>query len=160
EVAFAGQPVALVVAESEAAASDAVELVRVRLQALPVVLDPEAAMALDAPLARLEIAEEGDRTGSMDAQSHAAVGGGGDESIESEERSSNVVGRSRYWDGDVTTAIADAAVVREGRFTTSWIHQGYLEPQVCTAWVDPDGTLVVESATQSLFGARDEVAKA
>ena len=160
EVSFAGQPVALVVAESEAAATDAVELVGVRLEALPAVIDPEAAMAPGAPLARLEIPEEGDRTGSMDAQSHAAVGGGGDESIEAEELSANVVGRSRYWDGDVTAALEGAAVVREGRFTTSWIHQGYLEPQACTAWIDADGTLVVESATQSLFGTRDEVAKA
>ena len=160
EVVFAGQPVALVVAETEAAAMDAAELVHVRLEPLPVVLDPEAAMAPDAPLAWREIAEEGNRTGSMDAQTHAGVGGGADESIESEELSANVAGRSRYWDGDIEAAFAGAAVVRDGRFSTSWIHQGYLEPQTCTAWVDPDGTLVVESATQSLFGTRNEVAKA
>ena len=160
EVVFAGQPVALVVAETEAAAEDGAELVSVRLEPLPVVLDPEAAMDPDASLAWREIAEEGDRTGSMDAQSHAAVGGGEDASIESEELSANVAARSRYWDGDVEAALAGAAVVREGRFTTSWIHQGYLEPQACTAWVDPDGTLVLESATQSLFGSRSEVAKA
>jgi CO/xanthine dehydrogenase Mo-binding subunit len=160
EVVFAGQPVALVVAETEAAAEDGAELVSVQLEPLPVVLDPEAAMAPDAPLAWRELAEEGDRTSSMDAQSHAAVGGGADESIETEELSANVGGRSRYWDGDVAAALADAAVVREGRFTTSWIHQGYLEPQACTAWVDPDGTVVVESATQALFGLRNEVAKA
>ncbi|HTK44349.1 MAG TPA: xanthine dehydrogenase family protein molybdopterin-binding subunit [Patescibacteria group bacterium] len=160
EVVFAGQPVALVVAETEAAAEDGAELVDVRLEPLPVVLDPEEAMRPDAPLAWREIAEEGDRTGSMDAQTHAGVGGTSDESIESEELSANVAGRSRYWDGDVAAALAGAAVVREGRFTTSWIHQGYLEPQACTAWVDPDGTLVVESATQALFGSRNEVAKA
>jgi len=160
EVVFAGQPVAIVVAETEAAAEDGAELVFVHLEPLPVVLDPEAAMDPDSPLAWREIAEEGDRTGSMDAQSHAAVGGGEDAWIESEELSANVAGRSRYWDGDVDAALAGAAVVREGRFTTSWIHQGYLEPQACTAWVDPDGTLVVETATQSLFGSRSEVAKA
>jgi CO/xanthine dehydrogenase Mo-binding subunit len=160
EVVFAGQPVALVVAETEQVAMDAAELVDVRLAPLPVVLDAEAAMVPDAPLAWREIAEEGDGTGSMDAQTHAGVGGGGDESLETEDLSANVAGRSRYWDGDVEAALAGAAVVREGRFTTSWIHQGYLEPQACTAWVDPDGTLVVESATQSLFGSRNEVAKA
>jgi CO/xanthine dehydrogenase Mo-binding subunit len=160
EVVFAGQPVALVVAESEAAAEDAVELVAVQLEPLPVVLDAEAAMDPASPLAWQEIAEEGDRAGSMDAQTHAGVGGGADESIEAEELSANVSGRSRYWDGNVAGALAGAAVVRAGRFTTSWVHQGYLEPQACTAWVDPDGTLVVESATQSLFGSRNEVAKA
>jgi CO/xanthine dehydrogenase Mo-binding subunit len=160
EVVFAGQPVALVVADSEAAAEDGAELVEVRLEPLPVVLEPEDAMDPGSPLAWREIAEEGDRTGSMDAQSHAAVGGGEDASIESEELSANVVGRSRYWDGDVSAALDAAAVVREGRFTTSWIHQGYLEPQACTAWVDPDGTIVLESATQAMFGSRNEVAKA
>jgi len=160
EVVFAGQPVAIVVAESEAAAEDAVELVDVHLEALPVVLDAEAAMDPAAQLAWQELAEEGDRTGSMDAQTHAGVGGGSDASIETEELSANVIGRSRYWDGNVPGAFDGAAVVRSGRFTTSWIHQGYLEPQACTAWVDADGTVVLESATQALFGSRNEVAKA
>ena len=160
EVVFAGQPVALVVGRSPAAAEDAAELVDVRLEPLPVVLDAEAAMAPEWPLAWQELAAEGDRSGSMDAQTHAGVGGGTDAEIETEELSANVVGRSRYWDGDLEGAFAGAAVVKEGRFTTSWIHQGYLEPQACTAWLDEDGTLVVESATQSLFGTRNEVAKA
>ena len=160
EVVFGGQPVALVVAETDDIAEDAAELVIVTLAPLPVVVDPEAAMEPGAPLAWREIAEEGDRAGSMDAQTHAGVGGGEDESIEAEELSPNVVGRSRYWENDVTQALADGAVVREGRFTTSWVHQGYLEPQVCSAWLDDDGTVVVESATQSLFGTRNDVAKA
>jgi CO/xanthine dehydrogenase Mo-binding subunit len=160
EVAFAGHPVALVVATTVAAATDAAELVDVRLGALPVVVDPEAAMTAGLPLARVELAAEGDRTGSMDAQTHAGVGGGADDAIESEDLSANVIGRSRYHDGDVTAALASAAVVREGRFTTSWMHQGYLEPQACSAWVDADGDLVVETATQSVFGSRNEVSKA
>jgi CO/xanthine dehydrogenase Mo-binding subunit len=160
EVVFAGQPIALIVAETEGAARDASELVDVRLEPLPVVLDAEAAMDTASPLAWQELATEGDRAGSTDAQTHAGVGGGADDSIELEELSENVTGRSRYWDGDVAGALASAAVVREGRFTTSWIHQGYLEPQVCTAWLDADGSLVVESATQSLFETRNGVAKA
>jgi CO/xanthine dehydrogenase Mo-binding subunit len=70
------------------------------------------------------------------------------------------VGRSRYRDGDVAQALAGAAALREGRFTTAWVHQGYLEPQVCTAWIGEDGSLVVESSTQSVFGSRNEIAKA
>ena len=160
EVVFAGQPVALVVAESVAAATDAAELVLVDLEPLPVVLDPQAAMAPDAPLAWQELAAEGDRAGSMDAQTHAGVGGGGDASIDEEDLSANVVGRHRYWEGDPGAALADAAAVREGRFSTSWVHQGYLEPQICTAWLDADGTLMLESSTQSMFGSRNEVSKA
>ena len=113
-----------------------------------------------SPLARLELGDEGDRTGSMDAQTHGGVGGGGDESIETEHLSANVSGRSRYRDGDIAASLAGAAAIREGRFATRWIHQGYLEPQVCTAWPDDDGGLVIETSTQALFGTRNEVAKA
>ncbi len=160
EVVFAGEPVALVVGRTPGAAADGAELVNVRLEPLPVVVDPEAAMDAAAPLARVELASEGDRTGSMDAQTHAGVGGGGDESIDAEVLSENVTGRSRYREGDVGEGLARATVIREGSFSTSWIHQGYLEPQTCTAWLDADGTLVVETSTQALFGARSEVAKA
>jgi CO/xanthine dehydrogenase Mo-binding subunit len=160
EVVFAGQPVALVIARTPEAAADGAEQMLVELEQLPAAVDPEAAMAVAAPLARIDLVEEGDRSGSMDAQTHAGVGGGGDDSIDAEELSPNVTGRFRYREGDVTAGLAGASVVREGRFETQWIHQGYLEPQACTAWIDDDGSLVVETATQSLFGARNEVAKA
>jgi len=160
EVVFAGQPVALVVAQSPQAAADAAELVTVEIEPLPVVLDADAAMDPASPLAWIELAAEGDRSGSMDAQTHAGVGGGGDDSIEAEVLSDNVIGRYRYREGDVRGSLAGAAVVREGRFTTRWVHQGYLEPQICSAWLDDDGTLVVETSTQAVFGARNEVAKA
>ena len=52
EVVYAGQPVALVVAESEAAAEDGVELVLVDLEPLAPVVDLLAAMDEDAPLMR------------------------------------------------------------------------------------------------------------
>jgi CO/xanthine dehydrogenase Mo-binding subunit len=160
EVVFAGEPVALVVAKTPAAAADAAELVNVRLQALPTVVDAEAAMVAGSQLAREELAVEGDRTGSMDAQTHAGVGRASDESIDAEELSDNVTGRYRYRQGDPLRALGRSAITREASFATSWVHQGYLEPHACTAWVDADGTLVVESSTQALFSVRNEVAKA
>ena len=49
-VRFVGEQVALVVAETRAQAADAAELVDVDYDELPVVVDPEAALAEDAPL--------------------------------------------------------------------------------------------------------------
>jgi carbon-monoxide dehydrogenase large subunit len=49
-VRFVGEAVALVVAESKAAAVDAAELVEVDYDPLPAVVDAEAALAPDAPL--------------------------------------------------------------------------------------------------------------
>jgi CO/xanthine dehydrogenase Mo-binding subunit len=159
EVLFAGQPVALVVARTAATAADAAELVRVRLSQLPVVLDPDEAMQPGASLARGDIGSEAVGA-AMDAQTHAAVGGGGDSSIEAETWSANVSGRTRYRTGDVAASLAGAAAVVGGRFETSWVHQGYLEPQVATAWQEPDGRIVVETATQGTFAARADVARA
>ena len=159
EVLFAGQPVALVVARTPAAAADGAELVRVRLEPLPVVIDPEAAMAPGAPLTRGDITPDAGGA-AMDASTHAGVGGEGDTSIEAEDLSANVSGRTRYRDGDVAAAFAGAAAIVEGSFETSWVHQGYLEPQVSTAWQEPDGRLVVETATQGTFAARSDVSRA
>lgn len=50
KVRFVGDIVAVVVAESKAAAVDAVELVEVDYDPLPAVVDPEDALAEDAPL--------------------------------------------------------------------------------------------------------------
>jgi carbon-monoxide dehydrogenase large subunit len=50
KVRFAGEPVAIVVAETAAAAADGAELVAVDLDPLPAVADPELALAPGAPL--------------------------------------------------------------------------------------------------------------
>jgi CO/xanthine dehydrogenase Mo-binding subunit len=159
EVVFAGQPVAMVVAKTATAAADGAELVVARYDLLPAVVDAVAAMDPDAPLARHIEAEATGAGPSMDAQTHAAVGGAGDASIDDEALSTNVKGRHRYRAGDVRSALDGAAVVAGGRFTTSWVHQGYLEPSVSTARLDDDGTLVIETATQSIFGVRNDLAR-
>ena len=49
-VRFAGEPVAVVAAETQQIADDAAELVQIEYEELPGVFDPEAALAPDAPL--------------------------------------------------------------------------------------------------------------
>ena len=55
KVRFAGEPVAIVIADDEAAALDAAEKVVVDYDPLPAVADPESALAPDAPLQFEEI---------------------------------------------------------------------------------------------------------
>jgi len=159
EIVFAGQPIALVVAESEAAAADGAELVLMDLEPLPAVVDPVAAMAPDGPLVRADLGAIRDAGPAMDAQTHAAVGGTSHASIERERWSPNVVARTRYRIGDVDAALVAAAASVHRRFRTSWVHQGYVEPQACTAWTDDDGTLVVESSTQATFLLRNDLGR-
>ena len=159
EVVFAGQPVAVVIAETEAQAADAAELVMINLEPLPVVLDLGAAMEVGAVLVRPDLLEDDGGQTAMDAQTHAAVGGAGDDSIDREPWSANVVGRTRYRTGDVETAFRVAAATVRREFKTAWVHQGYIETQGCTAWVDDDGTLVVESSTQGTFALRKDLGR-
>ena len=54
EIVFSGQPVAMVVAETEAAATDGVDEVIVEIEPLEAALDVETAMAPGAALARVD----------------------------------------------------------------------------------------------------------
>jgi CO/xanthine dehydrogenase Mo-binding subunit len=152
EVVYAGQPVGIVVAESEAVAEDAAQLVEVDFEPLEPVLDLEAAAAPGAPRARVTIAADGD--GSDIGDAHAAVSAAG---VEGEELSDNVLGTARLTEGDVDAALAASAVVARGRFTTPWMYQGYLETQSATAWLEPEGELVITSSTQAPFATRDGI---
>ena len=155
EVVYAGQPVALVVAETEALAADGMELVEVELEPLEPVLDLERATHAGAPRARIKVQTEGDGSDLGDA--HASVSGGG--SVEDEDLSDNVLDSTKLSEGDVDAALSGSQAVVKGRFATPWMYQGYLEPQVATAWVEPDGELRINSATQSPFETRDSLAK-
>ena len=156
EVVFAGQPVAIVVAESEATAEDGAELVLVEYEPLPAVVDVEAAMEPGSVLARtVEEAEEGGDVESI----HAAVDHG-QEDEEQERLSANVLDRVHRSHGDVAAALDGSAAVVSGTFRTPWVYQAYLEPQVCTAWLEPSGTLVVSTSTQGSFVTRRELARA
>jgi CO/xanthine dehydrogenase Mo-binding subunit len=155
EVVFAGQPVAIVVGESEAAAADGVDHVLVDLEPLPAVLDLEAAIAVDAPPARVHRAEgEGHDMGGM----HASVEGGEEDEAQ-EERSANVVAAQRMGGGDVEAGLAEAAATAAGRTRTEWMYQGYLEPHAATAWLEPEGDLVVRTSTQGAFATRQQLAE-
>jgi CO/xanthine dehydrogenase Mo-binding subunit len=154
EIVYSGQPVALVVAETEAAAADGVDEVVVDVAPLEAALDIESAMAPGAALARVEVVQ-GD--GADVGGAHAAAGGG-DADAEEEELSDNVAGRQRMTAGDADAALAGGAARAAGRYSTSWIHQGYMEPQVATAWLEPEGGLVVSSSTQGAFSTRQQLA--
>ena len=136
EAVFAGQPVALVVAETEAAAADAVALVEVDLEPLEPVIDLLAASQPDAPMARV-------------------TPSGGD----AEPPDGNVFDRVHERRGDVEAAFARCAAVVGGRFHVPWAYQAAVEPQVAMAWLEPGGTLAIASATQGTFSVRNDLAK-
>jgi CO/xanthine dehydrogenase Mo-binding subunit len=154
EIVYAGQPVAIVVAETDAIATDALELIDVELEHVEAVLDLEAAARPGAPPARVRLsADEG--KGSDVADAHASVSGSA--AGPDEELSDNVLGTVRLAEGDVAGALASSDVVVRGRFYTPWAYQGYLEPQTATAWFDPEDQLVITTSTQGAFNTRSEI---
>ena len=158
ETTFAGQPVAMVVAESEAIAEDAAGLVLVDAEPLDPVMDVAAAMAPGAPLARIDPLVDHVDEGGDAKQAHAAVGGAGAE-LDEETLSDNVASRKRYREGDAGAVLAASDHVVQGTFRTSWVYQGYLETHTATAWQDPDGTLRVEGSMQGTFYSRKQLSK-
>jgi len=106
EVLFHGHPVAVVLAESEAAAEDGAERVRVDYEPLPALLDPLEAMRPQAPLVRHQRAAV-----SEEVQMHATVGG--EQAAEEEALPPNVSNRVHYQRGDVAQGFREADVIAE-----------------------------------------------
>src|SRR3954469_8026083 len=108
EVVFSGQPVALVLAETEAAAEDGAGRVFVDESPLPTVLDLEAAMAPDAAPARISADTGGD--GAASAHTDAPEGDSADDDAP------NVAARQHLRNGDAAAGLAAADAVVSARF--------------------------------------------
>lgn len=150
---YYGQPVAVVLAESEQAALEAAELVNVEYKDAGAVVDPLAAMQKDSPAIRPK-EQSGDWS---EADAHAGVGGGS-ETIDLSDYSDNVTGAMRFDRGDADKALAEADAVVERTYTTGFVHQGYIEPHAVIVVPDPLGKLTIYTMTQGAFYTRRSTA--
>ncbi|HZV50138.1 MAG TPA: xanthine dehydrogenase family protein molybdopterin-binding subunit [Candidatus Dormibacteraeota bacterium] len=69
----------------------------------------------------------------------------------------NVAGRSTIEFGDIEAAFAGAAVTVSATLSLARICGAAMEPRSVTAVPQPDGTLLLRTSTQSVFGVRDAV---
>jgi CO/xanthine dehydrogenase Mo-binding subunit len=160
EVRYCGQPLAAVLAESEAVAEDALALVEVEYEALPAVLDADAALAPGA----LAVWPEGLPGVGAEAACHGVEAAGDADdpvAVPADElaRSPNVAAAERMERGDVEAGLAEAEVVIRGSYRTPIVHQGYLEPHASMAAPEPGGGLTIWSSTQGVFLPREETAR-
>ncbi|MGD2077322.1 MAG: xanthine dehydrogenase family protein molybdopterin-binding subunit [Chloroflexota bacterium] len=152
-VIFSGQPVALILAESEEAAADGAELLTVDYEPLPAATTIAQTLAEDAPL----VWPHGLPGRSDEAGAHGADVDDGDD--ERARRRNNISSQRHFERGDVATGFAGADVVVERTFTTSMVHQSYLEPHATVVQPDPlTGGATVWTSTQAPFLVRGEVA--
>ena len=139
KVLYDGHAVAAVAATSTALADQALDLIEVKYEVLPHVIEVEAAMAPDAPLLHPHLYTEG-----LEARP---------------DKPSNIAQRNQLERGDLAAGFAAAEVVVEGRYTTAAVHQGYIEPHACVAAFGADGQCQVWSSSQGQFMVRTYCAK-
>ncbi len=135
-----GHPVVAVAASNPHAAEEALDLIEVEYEVLPAVTNVEDAMRPGAPVLHENI---------------TAPEGLGFEA----QAGSNVAGHSQQVLGDADAAFAGADVVVEREFRTKMVHQGYIEPQTCTALWGQDGRLTIWNSSQGQFGMRDQICR-
>jgi len=159
EALWCGHPVAIVLAETEAAAEDGAAAVDVEYEVLPAVMDPVTAMQPAALLARVQ---EKDTTSEIaGGGAHAAVAEEEVEDTQKEDLSQNVSDKAHYHGGDMDAAWREAEVVVERTYATSFVHQSYIEPQSIMVVPSRSGhQLTIWPSLQGMFGVRSDVSEA
>ena len=152
EALHAGQPIAIVLAETDAAAQDAAELVEIEYEELPVVVDLEAAIQPDAPLVSHGKSGAFDEEAAMH-NADAATG-----SSEDEDLPPNVSNSVNFSRGDIEQGFAEADEIVELNFDSLTVHQGYIETQVALAVPELMEQLTIYTSTQGAFHGRQKVA--
>ncbi len=153
-VIFVGQPVALVLADSETAAADGADQVIVDYEPLPAAMSYDEAVAENAPL----VWPEGIPKGAEDAGEHGAGAGGGD-SEEEDDTPSNLASESTTARGDLEAGFAEADVIVEHTYTSPMVHQSSIETHGTLAQPDPlTGGMNVWTSTQDPYGGRSTIA--
>ncbi|MBE1282112.1 MAG: molybdopterin-dependent oxidoreductase [Rhodobacteraceae bacterium] len=134
KVAYKGEPVLAIIAESEAQAHDAVNAVRVDYEELPHVLDVEEAIKPGAPSVNLTYPNNKfEFYGGTDKQ------------------------KLRF--GDVETGFARADYIVEGRYQMAPIEQAPIEPNGAIALPETNDRWACYTSTQGLFFTLGTAAK-
>jgi CO/xanthine dehydrogenase Mo-binding subunit len=156
EVRFCGQPVAAVLAESEAVAEDALTLIDVEYEELPAVLGVEAALASDAAA----VWPDGIPGVGAEAAGHGVeAAGNAVDRPDGGPSGPNVATVERMDRGDVDAGLAEADLIIRRTYRTPIVHQGYIEPHATLAAPEPGGGLTIWSSTQGVFLPREETAR-
>ncbi len=138
KVLYKGQPVAAVAAVDKNTALEAAALIKVDYEVLPSVTDLMEALKPGAPIVLEDL--EGQDLG---------------EKIDGPTNQANHI---RHEFGDIDKGFAEADLVIEREFTTSMVHQGYIEPHNATASWDEEGRITIWTSTQGSFPTRQQVA--
>ena len=142
---YKGHAVAAVAADTQHIAEEALALIDVDYEVLTPVLNGREGMKADAPMIHP------DQTTKIMAFRF-------DPGTDSGEKS-NVAGRSQLKLGDIDAGFKEADFIVEREYTTSWVHQGYIEAQNATAHWNNDDNITVWNSSQGTFNQRQLMAE-
>ncbi|MDT5154492.1 MAG: hypothetical protein QOI01_6225 [Mycobacterium sp.] len=151
KVRYFGEPVAIVLAETRAAAADAADLIEVSYDELPTVMSAAEALADGAPLVH-----ETEYAATADASFKELTETEGGE--EKTPELTNVAHEVNIGWGDVDAAFADAHLIVEGTTRYPMLYAYAMEPYNAVASYSDDGLTVITSA-QHPFMVRDDLAR-
>lgn len=146
-----GDPVAVVLAETEEQAKEALKLIQVSYEELPAVFDPRDAMKPGAPV----VNEYADRFFFYDENMDMVF------EKPTDGRYPNLLFHYRCRKGEEVDQIWDqCAAVAENEFFSPFIDTVFLQPESGIAYKGDDGKLVISAATQYAHFDRLEIADA
>lgn len=125
EVRYKGQPIALVAADDEATAAEAVSRIEIELEERPALLDVRTAFDGGAP----KIHQWGNWYPHFE----------------------NEMDRRQIRKGDIAAAFEQADTIVQGVYRPAAIEHAPIETQVCQVVPEPDGRLTIYSCTQALY---------
>lgn len=149
KVLYKGHALAAVAATSPYIAEEALALIQVEYEVLPVVATAQDAMKEGAPLLHERLA----------SLNNPALRPGGYMDDDDSSPGSNVSNHFEFRLGDVEQGFREAEVIVEKETHTSPVHQGYIEPHTGTAHWGSDGRLTIWSSSQGQFAVREMTAR-
>lgn len=141
KVRFVGDKVALVAAETEEIAEEALKLIEVEYEKLPAVLDPRNAMRSTAPVIHDE------------KECHMPI-------PVPYEPQRNLASRVAASVGNVEKGVKEAEQTVEDEFENQTASHAAIEPHCALSWLDEKGRLNIISTTQVPYHARRIVSRA
>ncbi len=136
-VRYHGDPIAAVAADTVDIADEALHLIELEIDALPVLIDPKEAAESSTMI-------------HTEWETYTSLPNLG--------REGNISSSGSVQWGDVEAGFAQADFVYEDRFEVAMAHQVYIEPRASAAKVEADGRISVWTTTQGAFPMRDNLA--
>ncbi|MFQ6029477.1 MAG: xanthine dehydrogenase family protein molybdopterin-binding subunit, partial [Dehalococcoidia bacterium] len=141
KVRFVGEKVAAVAADDPDTAEEALALIDVEYEPLPAIFDPLEAMEPGSPLVH-----EGSPTFESGSGRVQPEG--------------NILNHATWSHGDLEQGFQESDQIFEHTFSTTWVHQGYMEPYACVVDIDAAGRIQVWANNKVPYTLRRQLADA